>query len=196
MKPHNQVNENIIWKAAKGYEGQYEVSNFGGIRGIDRVVQQKNKWGGISKVKIKGRERMPQNGSSGYHIVTLKGKSKLLHRIIAQTFIPNPYNLREVNHIDGNKKNNIISNLEWVSREQNIRHGYDTGLIRQSSGSSVSITIQRGEEVHQFKNQIEAAKFMGVSREWVSGAKIGGYFCNGWKVYGIKRNRTKKPKAA
>ena len=61
-------------------------------------------------------------------MVTLKGKNYLVHRIVAETFLCNKNKLLEVNHIDGNKKNNSVTNLEWVTRSQNIKHAYITGL--------------------------------------------------------------------
>lgn len=61
-------------------------------------------------------------------MVTLKGKNFLVHRIVAETFLSNTNKLLEVNHIDGNKKNNSVINLEWVTHSQNVKHAYTTGL--------------------------------------------------------------------
>lgn len=97
------------WKTIQGYE-QYEVSNEGQVRNrkTGKILKQ---W------KDKG----------GYLLVTLfrNGKQKwyLVHRLVAQAFIPNPNNLATVNHIDHNKENNSVSNLEWMSLEDNIRDG-------------------------------------------------------------------------
>ena len=55
----------------------------------------------------------------------------LVHRLVAETFIPNPHNLTEVNHINGDKTDNRVCNLEWISREDNVRHAWDTGLMNQ-----------------------------------------------------------------
>ena len=60
-----------------------------------------------------------------------KNITKYLHRILAEAFIPNPRKKPFINHIDGNPKNNKISNLEWVTNQENIQHAYDTGLIKK-----------------------------------------------------------------
>lgn len=65
---------------------------------------------------------------NGYQIVTLDGKQLSIHRLVASHFLPNPYEYLEVNHKDGNKSNNHVSNLEWCSREQNTQHALETGL--------------------------------------------------------------------
>lgn len=92
--------------------------------------------------EIKGREV-----SGGYLSVHLfNGKDFKIHRLVAKTFIPNPNNLPQVNHIDGNKKNNSVDNLEWVSRSGNVRHAYDTGLIN-------STNISRG--LKKFHSKVE-----------------------------------------
>lgn len=68
------------------------------------------------------------NRGDGYHTVHLDKKFYRVHRIVADTYIPNPENKLEVNHIDGNKQNNMLCNLEWVTRSENIQHSFDTGL--------------------------------------------------------------------
>lgn len=99
-----------IWKPINGYKN-YQVSNMGNVKNI-----------------ITGRVLKGQNNGKGYLFVTLydenhKGKQIMIHRLIAQTFIPNPNNLPQVNHIDENKHNNCIENLEWITSEDNINHG-------------------------------------------------------------------------
>ena len=69
-----------------------------------------------------------RQNSNGYLIVTLDGKQLSVHRLVALHFLPNPYNYSQVNHKDGNKANNHVSNLEWCSAEQNINHSLETGL--------------------------------------------------------------------
>lgn len=74
----------------------------------------------------------PPVSSSGYKFVRIGEKSYPLHRVIASTFIPNPENKPQVNHIDGDKTNNDVSNLEWVTSSENIRHAIDHGLLKRT----------------------------------------------------------------
>ncbi|MGP1351652.1 MAG: NUMOD4 domain-containing protein [Hoylesella marshii] len=111
-----------IWKTIPEFE-DYEASNFGRIRSIDRKRPVKNGHTCIHKGKvIKARK---QNG--GYLVVWLRknGKTyaKTVHRLIALTFIP-PKSDKEVNHKDGDKTNNTIANLEWLTKSENIKHSY------------------------------------------------------------------------
>ena len=98
--------------------------------------------------------------SGGYHKYDLvwKGKkySKLTHRLIAEAFIPNPNNYPAVNHIDGNKLNNIINNLEWVTISENNFHAYNTGLKRRTNGrenrQKITEELLLNEEWKQYQN--------------------------------------------
>lgn len=111
-----------IWKDINGYEGKYQVSNKGQVKSIAKNKEL------ILKQSFKNKR------GCSYPKVNLydkygKGKSYRVHRLVAETFIPNPYNLPCVNHIDGDKTNNNVSNLEWCSYSENTKHAYDTNLI-------------------------------------------------------------------
>ena len=107
-----------IWKDIKGYEGLYQVSNLGRVKRLRFINKNTN----IEKERIKSQKIR----KDGYLEVALykngKGKSIQVHRIVAKTFIPNIENKAQVNHIDGNKKNNNVSNLEWVLGSENMIH--------------------------------------------------------------------------
>jgi hypothetical protein len=118
-----------LWKAIKGFEGIYEISNLGRVKGLERVVICKN---GQPKT-VRERILSPKKSNSGYFEVQLQyaGKRKMqyIHRLVAETFMPNPEHKEEVNHIDENKTNNRVDNLEWVTRMENVHHG--TALQRR-----------------------------------------------------------------
>lgn len=87
---------------------------------------------------------------TGYGVVFI-GKTISIHRLVAETFIPNPGNLSDVNHIDGDKSNNRVDNLEWVSRGSNIKHSYDSGLREAKKGEespAAKITLKQAQEIY------------------------------------------------
>ena len=113
-----------IWKDIEGYEDLYQVSNLGRVRRLKFINKTTNKY----------QERIvaiTDNGE-GYKIVSLckngKRKNYYIHRLIATYFIPNKENKLEINHIDGNKNNNNINNLEWCTRSENLIHAYNHKL--------------------------------------------------------------------
>jgi hypothetical protein len=118
------MNQEEIWKAVAGYEGHYEVSNLGRVKSLARKVISRNR--NCSSMECCLQERMLSPSKGQYFVVTLmkegRGKNTYLHRIIAKAFIPNPFNLPMVNHIDGDKLNNSLDNLEWCTDNYNRRH--------------------------------------------------------------------------
>jgi hypothetical protein len=120
-----------MWKDVVGYEGLYEVSDSGEVRSRDRYIKTD-----IRHVKsrlIKGKILFQNLKPNGYKTVDLckdgKVKTTLVHRIVAEAFLPNPDGLRFVNHKDSNRANNIVSNLEWVTSSENRKHGITNGFV-------------------------------------------------------------------
>lgn len=110
------------WKDIKGYEGIYQVSSYGRIRSLDRIVERKT-----GNYHIEGRILRQNDDTHGYLKVNLtkhdKKKTFKVHRLVAQAFIENPNNYECVNHKDENKQNNNIKNLEWCTKEYNNNYG-------------------------------------------------------------------------
>ena len=107
-----------VWKPIKGYEEFYSISNYGRIKSNDRTVKC---YGG--KRTIKGKIMNPPMDKDGYLRIGLsknkKQKHYHVHRLVAQHFLDNPNNYPVINHIDENKKNNKVDNLEWCSIQYN-----------------------------------------------------------------------------
>lgn len=121
-------------------------------------------------------------GKRGYPVVSIRdenGKPRLMtvHRLVAKTFIPNPNNLPEINHIDGDKTNNHVGNLEWVTRRENDAHARATGL-HKSDGDKAVIQLKDGIEIARFKSASEASRKTGIGRSAISNV-CRGYVWNG-----------------
>lgn len=120
-----------IWKDIKDFEGIYQISNLGRIKRLAKRIYNE---GLIGKKYFDSKERIlkPSTISKGYKGITLtkdkKRYSKKVHRLVAETFIPNPENKPQVNHIDCNKENNRIDNLEWCTNSENQIHAFKNGL--------------------------------------------------------------------
>lgn len=141
-----------VWKPIKGYEGFYEVSTHGRVRSVERIVRGRNNSARIIKSKIKAQ----RINTAGYLSVNLnKGnvyKTFRVHRLMAEAFIQNPNNLPIINHIDGNKLNNTIANLEWCDYSYNALHAHRTGL---TSNRKPIKNVETGEV---FYSESEAAR--------------------------------------
>lgn len=155
-----------LWKDIEGFEGIYQISSKGNIRSLDRWVIDKNG----RKVFWKSQPIKPRpqhKDGSGYLQVSLRMNGKyihfLVHRLVAKAFIPNPNNLEQVNHIDENKHNNDVNNLEWLSRLDNTRYG--TGIDRMAEKHSTAImqldmdgnVIKEWQSIRQAKMSVAAS---------------------------------------
>lgn len=119
---------NEIWKDIKDYEGLYQVSNLGRVKRVTtgRVLKALKHKGGYSMVTIYKNNVM---------------STKTIHRLVAEAFIPNPENKPQINHIDENKTNNMVSNLEWVTSKENNNHGTRNKRASKAISKSNSIPI-------------------------------------------------------
>lgn len=121
-----------IWADVKGYEGLYQVSTLGQVRSLDRIYEYQSSAGRNYTRLIKGRV-LKQTCYLKYMGVGLavKGviKNCLVHRLVAEAFIPNPDNLPQVNHKDEDPSNNCVDNLEWCSASYNVNYGSRNDLV-------------------------------------------------------------------
>ena len=139
----------------KGYEHDYSIAKDGTILSLltDQYVKTSVDSNGYLKVMLW------KDGHSQTHRV---------HRLVAEQFIPNPNNLPVINHIDGNKQNPNVSNLEWCTQQENVQHAHDTGLQTKTSNKSVV----RGDG-RVYRSLTEAAKENGITKSAISKALAG-----------------------
>ena len=120
--------ENEIWKDVIGYEGLYQVSNLGNVKRIGF-------FSGVNKKYLNNYNLIPMDNGKGYLRIKLtknnKSKRVMLHRIIAEAFVDNKLNKPFVNHINSNKKDNNIENLEWCTQSENVKHAVKVGRWTQ-----------------------------------------------------------------
>ena len=155
-----------IWKPIKGFEGLYEVSNYGNVR---RVSRYGRRWVHPCSRKLT---------KDGYYETALvkdnKYKFVRTHRLVAAAFCENPHNKKEVNHKDGNKLNNCADNLEWCTSSENQIHAYKMGLQKVSGGAisnrkklrceELDITTDSITEMQKLLNAMGLTRSMGIGR--------------------------------
>ncbi|UUW40520.1 homing endonuclease [Enterococcus phage vB_Efm_LG62] len=167
-----------LWKDIKGYEGLYQVSNLG------RVKRLKGKY--ISTERI----LKPTKHTTGYLRVKLCKNNvrfnKKIHRLVAEAFIPNPENKPQVNHIDEDKTNNIISNLEWMTAKENINHGTHNERVSKTMGIPIiAINCITGES-KEFHGITECARQLGLQHQHISAVLKGRYKQTGGYTFKYK----------
>jgi len=123
------------WNDISGFEGLYQVSNLGRVRSFPRL-----RFVGRSMRLIGGKIMNPTKTSIGYLVVSLcNGKIKKsckVHRLVASAFIHNLQHKPDVNHIDSNRHNNHVSNLEWCTPQENVKHGIEFGFMGSKGGTN------------------------------------------------------------
>jgi hypothetical protein len=153
-----------IWKDIAGFEGLYRVSNFGRVLSLARVL-------GSETHKIYRSDKILKKHLSeyGYHKVCLHRNyriiRKTIHRLVAQEFIPNPENKRQINHINGIKTDNRVENLEWTTAKENTKHSHSNGLAPKISPHYIPIykMDMDGNIIQEFNSIIDAVRSLGLS---------------------------------
>lgn len=156
-----------IWRDIPDYEGIYQASSHGQIRTVEGKVTSNKRYGARhwkSRV-LKGRGSNPTTGKRVSLWKDGKSKDFLVARLVALTFLGEPKEGFTVNHKDGNRFNNMLENLEWVSLGDNIRHGFKTGLYPQKK-----ITVSRvcGGKNLSFRSMSQLSRFLGRSNGYAS----------------------------
>lgn len=150
------------WKTIPGFEGLYQISDKGRLKSFKqyeagKILSRKNSKGDYIRTVLCGKG--------------VKSRSISIHRLVAEAFIPNPDNKPEVNHIDGNKQNNRVENLEWVTRAENAHHAikFNPNITKAMVRYNRFVrpkTIQQfsiaGKLIAEYPNSIEAEKATGV----------------------------------
>lgn len=155
-----------IWKDVVGYEGYYQVSNLGNVKSVDRVIYSDKLHIG-TKRELKGKLLKPYINKHGYLALALtkNGNEKLMrvHRLVTEAFIDNPNNYDQVNHIDGDKTNNKVENLEWCNNQYNVIHAYENGLIKHYSRQINQYDL-KGNYIQTFESLAKACKEVNGNR--------------------------------
>lgn len=182
------------WRNIIGFEGLYQVSNLGRLRSVDRKIWNpgkncyRNQHGKILNLSL---------DKGGYLRVTLskEGKIKqyLVHRLVAMTFIPNPDNLPQINHIDECKTNNSVINLEWCDNEYNCNYGNHNNNISETQSISIAQYELDGTFIRNWKSSREVENILGYSNVNILRCCNGGFysksrqkFVNVKQAYGYK----------
>lgn len=164
------------WKDIVGYEGYYQVSDTGEVRSLIM-------WDGAHYCRRKEPFLLSKaNSSTGYYNVGLcknnKRSCRKVHRLVAEAFIPNEEGKPQVNHKDGNKRNNNVENLEWVTSRENLVHALDTGLRNRNviSKEKLELLVDEGYTVKEIS---------GITH--ISIGRLMAYY----KKYGVRNNFNK-----
>ena len=167
---------NEVWKDVVGYEGYYLVSNIGNVKSLNR-----NKL--LSPCCDRGYKKVVLYKNS------IKQKTGV-HRLVAKAFIDNKNNYLEVNHIDENKSNNTVENLEWCNRKQNLQHSIDSGKLKVTRVKQYDLS---GRFIKEYNSATQAERETNIPRTHICKCCLGrhGHKTAGGYIWKSKNNEDK-----
>ena len=161
------------WRDIKEFEGLYQISNLGRVKSLSREVRANTC--GIRTLQEKIITSC--KSSCGYMMVVLCKDgvrfNKTIHRLVAETFIPNPKALREINHKDEDKTNNCVDNLEWCNRVYNANYGTGVERCAKKKMKPVEMMDNQCNVIQVFNSALEAERKTGISRKRISYVCLG-----------------------
>lgn len=176
-----------IWADIAGYEGKYQISSAGRVRSLD--------------YRHTGRAKLmtPQDNGHGYLNIGLRDGTKrkdyrYIHRLVAEAFIPNPSNLPTINHLDENKRNNIVANLAWCTMAENLAYGsrhaqeIETQRRTHPNRKAVAQYSLDGKLVRVYGSQREASRETGIHSTSISACACGKLRTCGGFVFALRNN--------
>lgn len=171
---------NEEFRDIEGFEGHYQISNYGRVKSLKRKLKQYNGYG-VCEHNYKERILAPATTKQGYLIIGITKKSKMyafqVHRLVGKAFIPNPNNLPEINHKKGIKTDNRVCELEWCTRLYNQQEAERLGLIHSPmriigkghpSNKKIIRTDDEGKNIKEYYSITNASKEIGVSVQHLS----------------------------
>jgi YesN/AraC family two-component response regulator len=182
------------WRVVSGYGGIYEVSNEGSVRSLPRteLVFRPDLNKTITRSR-KGNQLAPKEDNKGYLVVHLRNKEidkeswVGIHRLVASAFVDNHLEKSTVNHLDGNKKNNRVKNLEWATNKEQTKHAYENNLMKVRGNTLYDVEFKK--EITQFHKDTNLS-FNKIAKHFsLSPQSVSRIVRNLW---GNKRNKTGK----
>lgn len=163
----------MIWKDIVGYEGIYEVSSCGQVRSHKNKTTHSERHGTRQwKQRILKQKVSKDNTCRVSLYKNKKERTWLVHRLVAKAFIPKVGGKEYINHLDGNRLNNSIENLEWCNHTENNNHAFDSGLIK--TAEKVILLNKDTHEPLYFRSKAKASEYLGKNDGYISGVLIKG----------------------